>query len=221
MSVDINRIAKSDESSGIQHRDKEIERDLKILEELEREELPTHIRQARIDEMRMKARETQLLHENKNENYPELSEDEFLKTTTTNKKCMIHFFHPDFKRCDIMHSHLRAMALKYPEVKIAKINVERAKFFVNKLNIQVLPAVLCFIDGVLKQKIIGFEAFKNSDTFATREIEKRLWKQRFLTRPAGEDLDSGSENEENEGPNKKTSIFRRSAKNDSGSDSDY
>ncbi len=68
------------------------------------------------------------------------------------------------------------MAAKYPEVHIAKINVGRAKFFVNKLNIQVLPAVLCFIDGVLKHRIIGFESFGNVDTFTTRQIEKKLWK---------------------------------------------
>ena len=68
------------------------------------------------------------------------------------------------------------MAAKYPEVHIAKINVGRAKFFVNKLNIQVLPAVLCFVDGVLKHKIIGFESFGNVDTFTTRQIEKKLWK---------------------------------------------
>ena len=68
------------------------------------------------------------------------------------------------------------MAQKYPEVHIAKINVERAKFFVNKLNIQVLPAVLCFVDGILKHRIIGFESFGNLDTFTTRQIEKKLWK---------------------------------------------
>lgn len=68
------------------------------------------------------------------------------------------------------------MAQKYPEAKIAKINASRAKFFVNKLNVQVLPAVFCFVDGVLKHKIIGFESFGNVDTFTTRQIEKKLWK---------------------------------------------
>ena len=68
------------------------------------------------------------------------------------------------------------MSIKYPECHIAKINVERAKFFVNKLNVQVLPAVMCFLDGVLKHKIIGFESFGNIDTFTTRQIEKKLWK---------------------------------------------
>ena len=80
---------------------------MKILEELENEEVPSHIRESRINEMRMKARELQMVSDNQNQNYPELAEDEFLKTTTTNKKCVIHFFMPDFKRCNIMHKHLQ------------------------------------------------------------------------------------------------------------------
>lgn len=48
---------------------KELENDLKILEELENEEVPTHIREARINEMRMKAREANIINEIKNANY--------------------------------------------------------------------------------------------------------------------------------------------------------
>ena len=69
MSVDINRIAKSEESSSIQKRDLELENDLKILEELENEEVPSYIREARINEMRMKAREANIVNEIKNANY--------------------------------------------------------------------------------------------------------------------------------------------------------
>ena len=54
--------------------------------------------------------------------------------------------------------------------------MEKAKFFVKKLNIQVLPAVLCFVDGILKHRIIGFEHFGNNDNFETRILEKYLWK---------------------------------------------
>ena len=68
------------------------------------------------------------------------------------------------------------MSIKYPEVKFSKINVERAKFFVNKLNVKMLPAVMCFEDGVLKHRIVGFEQLGNTDNFETRVLEKKLWK---------------------------------------------
>lgn len=64
----------------------------------------------------------------------------------------------------------------YLDVKFAKINAEKAKFFVKKLNIQVLPAVLCFNEGILKNRIVGFEQLGNTDTFETRVLEKYLWR---------------------------------------------
>ena len=41
------------------------------------------------------------------------------------------------------------LASKYFEAKFAKINVDKAKFFVNKLQIKMLPAVLCFQNGAI------------------------------------------------------------------------
>lgn len=41
----------------------------------------------------------------------------------------------------------QALTKKYFETKFAKINVDKAKYFVEKLKIRVLPAVLCFING--------------------------------------------------------------------------
>lgn len=44
---------------------------------------------------------------------------------------------------------LQALTKKYFETKFAKINVDKAKYFVEKLKIRVLPAVLCFKNGVV------------------------------------------------------------------------
>lgn len=112
------------------------------------------------------------------------------------------------------------MSMKYPEVNFGKINAARAKFFVTKLNIQVLPAVLCFVDGVLKHRIIGFEIFNNNDNFTTRSFEKKMWKMKYLTRPAGEDLDSGSENEEEEMVRRETKFRSAPRRNEDSDDSD-
>jgi hypothetical protein len=37
----------------------------------------------------------------------DLNEEELLSVTTKIKKCIIHFYHTDFRRCDIMHTHLQ------------------------------------------------------------------------------------------------------------------
>lgn len=50
---------------------------------------------------------------------------------------------------NIDHILLQALTKKYFETKFAKINVDKAKYFVEKLKIRVLPAVLCFKNGVV------------------------------------------------------------------------
>jgi len=51
---------------------------------------------------------------------------------------------------------LQTLAPQHFETKFAKINVEKAKFFVNKLKIQVLPAVICFEKGIVIDRFIDY-----------------------------------------------------------------
>ena len=61
----------------------------------------------------MRAREQQYLQQNKTDIYKEITEEEFLTLTTKSKKCIVHFFHYDFGRCDIMHTHLQVNCLRH------------------------------------------------------------------------------------------------------------
>ena len=49
-----------------------------------------------------------------------------------------------------------------------------APFFVEKLKVRMLPCVLCFIDGVAVDRVVGFEDFGNKDDFSTAAMESRL-----------------------------------------------
>ncbi|CAF0868900.1 unnamed protein product [Brachionus calyciflorus] len=209
--TDLNRIERSDERHQLNQDTYLVDED-NILEDLEND-IPAHIREARINELIMKNREIQMRQETSQNSYKELSEEEFLKLTTNAKKCIVHFFHDDFTRCEIMHKHLKTLAQKYTELQFSKVNVEKAKFFVNKLKIQVLPAVMCFVDGVLKHKIIGFEQFGSSDNFPTRVLEKHLLKLGMIKKK-----EEDSENEEEERKFTKSKI--RTKNNDSDDDSD-
>jgi hypothetical protein len=81
-----------------------------IIKELENEELPSHIREARLNEIALRSLEAQFKRDNEQMSiYGEISEDQFLKLTTNNKKCIVHFFHPDFRRCDIINTHLQVI----------------------------------------------------------------------------------------------------------------
>ena len=107
---------------------------------------------------------------------------------------MIHFYHRDFQRCLIMNSHMEVrtfwlasrrhfllcanikqkIAEKYFSTRFLKVFVENVPWLVEKLSIKVLPCVICFVDGVTKDRLVGFEELGNSDSFDTATLELRL-----------------------------------------------
>jgi hypothetical protein len=91
--------------------------------------------------------------------------------TTTEKRVVCHFNHPDFRRCSIMSSHLEKLALQHYTTHFVQLEGSSAPFLAVKLKIDVLPSVLVFIDGVVKDRLIGFEELGNSDNFPTGMLE--------------------------------------------------
>ncbi|CAG8835795.1 16684_t:CDS:2, partial [Racocetra persica] len=117
----------------------------------------------------------QEMHQNDHGSYTEIAEEkEILKITTATKLCVVHFFHKEFRRCQIMDKHLTTIAIRHFKTKFVKINVENAPFLVEKLAIQVLPCVISFIDGISVDRIIGFDDLGNTDSFTTAALELRL-----------------------------------------------
>ena len=105
--------------------------------------------------------------------YREIKETEFLDYTTKFKHTLVHFYHPEFERCKIMDKHLQKICYEYPDVQFLYLNSLKAPFFVNKLGIRTLPTLCIFNDGVLKDKVMGFEGLSGDD-FKTHELTGRL-----------------------------------------------
>lgn len=102
------------------------------------------------------------------------SEKEVLKITTSTKFCVVHFYHKEFRRCEIMDKHLMPIARKHFKTRFVKIDVDNTPFLVEKMKIQILPCVVCFVDGVSTDRLIGFQDLGNNDNFSTDMLEKRL-----------------------------------------------
>ncbi|PVF91914.1 thioredoxin-like protein [Serendipita vermifera] len=101
-------------------------------------------------------------------------EKEVIRTSANEKKCIIHFYHRNFQRCKIMDKHLEALAPKYFDTRFLRVFVENVPWLVEKLGVKVLPCVIVFIDGVTKDRIVGFEELGNADDFETSALEMRL-----------------------------------------------
>ena len=56
------------------------------------------------------------------------------------------------------------------------MNVEKAPFFIKKLQIQVIPTMIIFIEGIAVDRVVGFEELGNKDDFPTLALTRRLIK---------------------------------------------
>ncbi|RIA93603.1 thioredoxin-like protein [Glomus cerebriforme] len=125
----------------------------------------------------------QEMSQNEHGLYTEIAtEKELLKLTTNTKLCVVHFYHKEFRRCQIMDKHVSEIARRHFKTKFVKINVDNAPFLVEKLHIQILPCVIAFVDGISVDRIIGFEELGNTDTFTTAILEIRLSQSGVITK---------------------------------------
>ncbi|KAF9057674.1 GTPase inhibitor [Panaeolus papilionaceus] len=132
------------------------------------------------------------LQDNEHGRYGEITDEkEVIRTTAREKRCVVHFYHSNFKRCEIMDKHLSKLAPKYFNTRFLRVFVENVPWLVEKLAIKILPCVICFVDGVTRDRyvtdtwamasvspptnrIIGFEELGNADSFDTAILELRL-----------------------------------------------
>ena len=140
------------------------------------DEVMRSLRDKKMAEMKKKHAEHQENLRNGCGKYDEITEEQFLPTVTKIKFVVVHFYHKDFERCKIMDMHLERIAKQHTETKFTRIDAEKCPFFVTKLQIQMLPTVICFMDGVAFDRIVGFEELGGTDEFPTLLLTRRLVK---------------------------------------------
>ncbi|KAI9448171.1 thioredoxin-like protein [Lactarius indigo] len=141
--------------------------------EIENDDGP--LREQGLKELQREMERMKQMREEMHGKYSELTDEkEVIRTSASEPLCIIHFYHNNFRRCAIMDKHLATLAPKYFNTRFLRVFVEKVPFLVEKLGIKVLPCVICFIKGVTKDRIIGFEELGNVDSFSTATLELRL-----------------------------------------------
>lgn len=108
--------------------------------------------------------------------YVEIVEQEFLPTVTKTDYVICAFFHKDFERCKIVDMHLHKICKVHTEARFVRIDAEKSPFFIQKLQIQMLPTIILFERGVAIDRIVGFEEVGGQDDFPTLNMVRRLVK---------------------------------------------
>ncbi|KAH9045547.1 thioredoxin-like protein [Lactarius pseudohatsudake] len=141
--------------------------------EIENDDGP--LREQGLKELQREMERMKQMREEMHGKYTELTDEkDVIRTSASEPLCIIHFYHNNFRRCAIMDKHLATLAPKYFNTRFLRVFVEKVPFLVEKLGIKVLPCVICFIKGVTKDRIIGFEELGNVDGFSTATLELRL-----------------------------------------------
>jgi len=106
--------------------------------------------------------------------YDDVVEGDFLEIVTKTPSVVAHFYHADFERCKVIDKHLAILARKYFDTRFIKISAPEAPFFVEKLNVRMLPCLICFSNGVAGRRLVGFDELGGKDDFQTVLLEDIL-----------------------------------------------
>lgn len=120
--------------------------------------------------------------------YRDIVQDEFLHEVTNSMHTICHFYHHDFEKCKVMDHHLHILAKRHIETKFVKIDAAKTPFFVQKLSVRMMPTLIFFVDGVAKDKLIGFEGLSDDlpiyqeDEWKTIKLAKLLGKAGMINK---------------------------------------
>jgi len=101
-------------------------------------------------------------------------EREILDLTANEKLCVVHFFHPEFRTCKIMQGHIDKLAHKHFRTRFLKFDITKGSWVAVRLKIRELPAVLCFVGGTIKNRIVGFDDLGGTENFPLERLEYKI-----------------------------------------------
>ncbi|KAI8460996.1 thioredoxin-like protein [Phakopsora pachyrhizi] len=136
------------------------------------------MRERRLEELRAEICKNQRTRESGNGSYIEIKDSkEVLRVIESSKITVLHFFHRDFRTCRVMDRSLEARYyLTYSSTRFLKVDVANVPWLVSRLEVKVLPCTFSFINGIVKDRILGFEGVsdKSGNELDARALELRL-----------------------------------------------
>ena len=116
------------------------------------------IRQRRLQELQQQHNQQLALRARGHGDVRTIAEDEFLpECTGSSEYVVVHFYHEEFETCRVLDHHLSKIAPLHLEAKFLRLNATKAPFFVTKLKVQVLPTLIVFQHGKMKDRMTGFD----------------------------------------------------------------
>jgi len=176
---------------ALNDKEKQIDEKLKSMETMDEDDFE-RLREKRKAAMVKAEQQRQRNLRNGHGRYMELSDQkEFFEACKASKQVVVHFFRSTTWRCQVVDRHLEQLAHEHIETRFVKIDAEKSPFLVERLNIIMLPSILCVKDGKTEHTIIGFDEMGGSDDFPASTLAFVLAKHKVLKYdgPEPEDVD--------------------------------
>lgn len=154
-----------------------------LMDELEDDDFMSSYREKRMQQVHDHLR---LIEKNvRNEGYGSLKrvEDEstLMKAVAKARSAVVHFGLDKFAKCQLMDQKLNQVAEKNLTTMFLGINVDQCPFLVSKLEIKVLPFVVCYKNGQEVLRIVGFSKLGNNpDSFHLESLIRLLRSKKVI-----------------------------------------
>lgn len=159
----------------------QLDTELHRLENLDEDELDA-IRVKRLEQMKKQNAQKQEWLSQGHGSYSEIADEkDFFQATKKSHRVVCHFFRDSTFRCKIVDKHLAELAPKHVETKFIKIDVEKARFLVDRLKVRMLPTIVLIKDSKTVDRIVGFDELGGKDEFSSDMMEWRIARSEVIS----------------------------------------
>ena len=156
---------------ALNHVEKALDAEIDKMENLGEEDF-ARIRRKRLEEMKALALEKETWRRNDHGILTTVSDQkEFFDVCKKSKNVVVLFYRSANKWCDVLSSHMQVLAEKHMEAKFIKVDAENSPFLVERLNIWMMPTIVCCKEGKVHRQFNGLDEIDPTGKFETASLE--------------------------------------------------
>mmetsp|Transcript_27174 Transcript_27174/g.35626 ORF Transcript_27174/g.35626 Transcript_27174/m.35626 type:complete len:231 (+) Transcript_27174:259-951(+) len=183
-----------------EEKEEKLESEIQKLENLDEDDFE-RLREIRKQRLIKQQSERQEWLSNGHGRYMELGDQqEFFDATKKSKRIVAHFYRAATERCQIVDAHLQKLCVTHLETRFVKIDAEKSPFLVERLNIFMMPTILCIKEGKVEHHIRGFDEMGGIDDFSTEVMAYVLSTHGLLNYDGGMPEPPDSPEDRGDGP---------------------
>mmetsp|Transcript_26032 Transcript_26032/g.62707 ORF Transcript_26032/g.62707 Transcript_26032/m.62707 type:complete len:253 (-) Transcript_26032:168-926(-) len=166
---------------AVKDTEKAIDKEIHDLENLNKGDLEI-IRRKRMVQLKKKAGKMAEWRQKGHGTYSEIADQkQWFDEVKTNERTICLFYRQTTNASDkytqILDKHMQVLSQKHMETRFIKINAEKSPFLAQRLNIVLLPTILCTKNNYTHDRIEGFDPLGGTENFSTQTLRARLGKK--------------------------------------------